>query len=117
MGKRGLAALLSLFYWCLVIVVWLFLVVPWVCLQFVIVEFPDHTYLLFWYQLNAFKLPGGLGCCTIRSKAVVQLLLIVFLFLLSLFVGILCLVLVLLLSNLCLSNFATILLGKRGLVS
>ena len=31
------------------IVVWLFLVVPWVCLQFVIVVFPDHTQLLFFY--------------------------------------------------------------------
>ena len=28
------------------IVVWLFLVVPWVCLQFVIVVFPDHSHLL-----------------------------------------------------------------------
>ena len=39
MGKREreLAALLSLSSWCLVIVVWLFLSVPWVCLQFVIV--------------------------------------------------------------------------------
>ena len=26
------------------IVVWLFLAVPWVSLQFVIVVFPDHTY-------------------------------------------------------------------------
>ena len=34
---RELAALLSLSSWCLVIVVWLFLSVPWVCLQFVIV--------------------------------------------------------------------------------
>ena len=33
------AALLSLSSWCLVIVVWLFLAVPWVCLQFVIVVF------------------------------------------------------------------------------
>ena len=33
--------------WCLVIIVWLFLAVPWVCLQFVIEVFPDHTYLLF----------------------------------------------------------------------
>ena len=41
------AALLSLSSLCLVIVVWLFLAVPWVCLQFVIVVFPDHTYLLF----------------------------------------------------------------------
>ena len=31
MGKRELVALLSLSSWCLVIVVWLFLVVPWVC--------------------------------------------------------------------------------------
>ena len=29
------------------VVVWLFLAVPWVCLQFVIVVFPDHTHLLF----------------------------------------------------------------------
>ena len=32
-----MAALLSLSSWCLVIVVWLFLSVPWVCLQFVTV--------------------------------------------------------------------------------
>ena len=36
--ERELAALLSLSSWCLVIVVWLFLSVPWVCLQFVIVK-------------------------------------------------------------------------------
>ena len=47
MGMRGLVALLSLSSWCLVIVGWLFHVVPWVCLQFVIVVFPDHTHLLF----------------------------------------------------------------------
>ena len=47
MGKRELVALLSLSSWCLVIVVWLFLAVPWVCLQFVSVVFPDHTHLLF----------------------------------------------------------------------
>ena len=28
-------------------VVWLFLAVPWVCLRFVIMVFPDHTHLLF----------------------------------------------------------------------
>ena len=44
MGKRELFALLSLSTWCLVVVVWLFLVVPWVCLRFVIVVFPDHTH-------------------------------------------------------------------------
>ena len=32
---------------CLVIVVWLFLALPPVCLQFVIVVFPGHTHLLF----------------------------------------------------------------------
>ena len=37
MGKRELVALLSLSSWCLVIDMWLFLAVPWVCLQFVIV--------------------------------------------------------------------------------
>ena len=33
--ERELAALLILSSWCLVIVVWLFPSVPWVCLQFV----------------------------------------------------------------------------------
>ena len=47
MGKRELVALLSLSSWCLMIVVWLFLAVPWVCLQFVIVVFPDHTHCFF----------------------------------------------------------------------
>ena len=46
MGKRELVALLSLSSWCLVIVVWLFLAKPGVCLQFVIVVFPDQTRLL-----------------------------------------------------------------------
>ena len=47
MGKRELVALLGLSSWCLVIAVWLFLAVPWVCLQLVIVVFPDHNHLLF----------------------------------------------------------------------
>ena len=42
-----LVALLSLSSWCLVIVVWLFLAVSRVCVQFMIVVFPDHTHLLF----------------------------------------------------------------------
>ena len=46
MEKKELIALLSLFSWCLMMVVWLFLVVQWVCLRFVIVVFPDHTHLL-----------------------------------------------------------------------
>ena len=49
MGKRELIALLDLSSWCLVMVERLFLTltVPRGCLQFVIVVFPDHTYLLF----------------------------------------------------------------------
>ena len=43
MVKRELVALLSLSSGCLVMVVWLFLALPRVCLRFVIVEFPDHT--------------------------------------------------------------------------
>ena len=53
MGKRELiehCTLLNLSSWCLVMVVWLFLAVPWACLRFVIVVFPDHTHLLF-FQL------------------------------------------------------------------
>ena len=47
MGKRELGALLYLSSGCLVMVKWLFLAVPWGCLWFVIVVFPDHTHLNF----------------------------------------------------------------------
>ena len=47
MGKRELVSLLNLSSWCLVMVEWLFLAVPWGCLRFVIVIFPDYTHLLF----------------------------------------------------------------------
>ena len=47
MGTREPVALLSITSRRLVIDVWLFLAVPWVCLQFVIVVFPDHTHLLY----------------------------------------------------------------------
>ena len=50
MGKRELIALLNLSSWCLVMVERLFLAVPWGCLQFMIVVFPDHTHLLFWMK-------------------------------------------------------------------
>ena len=46
LGKRELVALLDLSSWCLVMVEWLFLAVPWGCLRFVIVVFSDHTHLL-----------------------------------------------------------------------
>ena len=47
MGKRELVALLNLSSWCLMMINWLFLAMPWGCLRFVIVVFPDHTHLLF----------------------------------------------------------------------
>ena len=50
MGKRELVALLNLSSWCLVMVERLFLAVPWGCLRFVIVVFPDHTHLLFLFK-------------------------------------------------------------------
>ena len=49
MGKRERVALLNSSSWCLVMVEWLFLAVPWGCLRFVIVVFPDQTHLLFFY--------------------------------------------------------------------
>ena len=47
MGKKELIALLNLSSWCLVMVEQHFLTVPWGCLLFVIVVYPDHTHLLF----------------------------------------------------------------------
>ena len=47
MGKRELVALLTLSSYCLVMVERLLFAVPWGCLQFVIVVYPDHTHLLF----------------------------------------------------------------------
>ena len=44
MGKRELVALLSLSSRCLVIVVLLFLALPWVCLRFVIVLLNDRVF-------------------------------------------------------------------------
>ena len=50
MGKRELVALLNLSSWCLVMVERLFLAVPWGCLRFVIVVFPDHTHYFLYRQ-------------------------------------------------------------------
>ena len=52
MEKRELVALLNLSSWCLVIVEPLFLAVPWGCLRFVVVVFPDHTHLQFSISLS-----------------------------------------------------------------
>ena len=47
MGERELVDLLDLSSWCLVMVEWLFLAVPWGCLRFVIVVSHDHTYYFY----------------------------------------------------------------------
>ena len=52
MGKREPVSLFSLSSWCLVMVEWLFLAVPWGCLRFVIVVFPNHTHLLFFIPVG-----------------------------------------------------------------
>ena len=56
--KRELAALLSLSFGCLVTVnvLWLFLTVPWVGLQWVIEVCPNHTHFCFFY--NAVEMDG-----------------------------------------------------------
>ena len=55
MGKRELIALLNFSSLCLIMVECLFLMVPWGCLLFVIVVFPDRTHLLFLWS------PAGKG--------------------------------------------------------
>ena len=50
MGKRELVALLNLSSLCLMMVEWLFVDVPWGCLRFVTVVFPDYTHLLFFIK-------------------------------------------------------------------
>ena len=42
-------------------VVWLFFAVPWVCLRFLIVVFPDHTHLLFTILLEHLHWRDGLN--------------------------------------------------------
>ena len=71
MGKRELVALLNLSSWCLVMVERLFLAVPWGCLRFVVVVFPDHTHLLFLVRVKA-KIENntffGMALARIRAK-------------------------------------------------
>ena len=63
-GNRELVALLHLSSWCLAVVERLFLAVPWGCLRFVIVVFPDHTHLLFFTYLKLIftKLKTAIRC-------------------------------------------------------
>ena len=55
MGKRELVVLPFLSSWCLAMVGRLFLAMPRGCLRFVIVVFPDHTHVLFFYSKNCFS--------------------------------------------------------------
>ena len=47
LDREERAGSFTLSSWCLMSGVWLFHMMPQVCLQFVIVVFPDHTHLLF----------------------------------------------------------------------
>ena len=60
MGKRELVALLSLPSWCLVMAVWLFLAVQWVCLRFVIVYFLIILTLFFFHVTTKIGSSGSL---------------------------------------------------------
>ena len=60
--ERELVALLSV---CLTGVSWLFLSVPWVCLQFVRVIFLDHTHLLFLGVIHAKSDLASLHICLV----------------------------------------------------
>ena len=70
MVKRELVALLSLSSWCIMIVEWLFLTMPWVCLQFVIVEFPDHIHLTIFAAtvIEAYFLGLSLKFCAVSKS-------------------------------------------------
>ena len=69
-GKRELVPLLNLSSWCLVMVEWLFLVVPWGCLRFVIVVFPDHTHLLFLNKIESWATSNGFKCSKSKTQSV-----------------------------------------------
>ena len=55
MWPMHLQSLVNLSPWCPVMVEWLFLAVPWGCLRFVIVVFPDHTHYFWSYYIKRFR--------------------------------------------------------------
>ena len=74
--KRELAALLLLSYICTVTinVLWLFLTVPWVGLQCVILVFLDHTHLLFngnWSD-EIYKINLKSGCPNLHALKIID---------------------------------------------
>ena len=89
MGKRELVALLSLSSWCLMIVVWLFPAMPWVCLQFVIVLSSSITcrrvrlQTLWWFWLKDLSIDEKdqtwcFGCCQAHWSLTVGFLLLLY---------------------------------------
>ena len=70
MGKRELVALLSLSSWCLLIVVWLFLTVPWVCLDYFLIILTIFWFRslcpLFYNKNTMYKIAELAGC--VRSR-------------------------------------------------
>ena len=73
MWKRKLVALPGLSSWCLVIVLLLFLAVPWVCLRFVIMVFPVHTHLLI---LISKEVPPGILFISLAIGSLLKLAII-----------------------------------------
>ena len=70
-----MVALVSLSSWCLLMVVWLFLVVPCIFLLFVIMVFPDHTHYILGSEYTLYLLymnhkTGDLEtwCTSLESK-------------------------------------------------
>ena len=78
-GRRELVALLYLSSWCPVIVVSFFLVMSHVCLQFVIVVFPDHTHFLFYTGRYCITPIAGIsiGAYTCKKSCVIKDVMIV----------------------------------------
>ena len=73
MGESELVVLLNLSSWSLMMVERLFLLVPWGCLWFVIVVFPDHTHLLFLVGFPAQSIANSLltASCQKRSPIII----------------------------------------------
>ena len=68
MGKRQLVVLLNLSSWCLMMVEWLFLAVPWGCLRFVILVITDHThFLLLGRNASCYVVSHVLVCCVVPN--------------------------------------------------
>ena len=59
-GEERAGCLLCLSSWCLMIVVWLFLTIPRVYLQFVIVVYPDHNHYFLSQNVR-------LSACTVKK--------------------------------------------------